>query len=149
MKKISPKQAKWVSVIILCVALVFVVVRYFIGGAPFMYAGTLETAKVILSSHVSSDVKSILVVEGDTVHADELLMELSCDTQKIAAIQIDSDYERTVELHRREHVAQAEYDNAVETFKRIYGDGKVSFSDFSILAASGKLTPDVLGIKSK
>ena len=110
MKKISPKQAKWVSVIILCVALVFVVVRYFIGGAPFMYAGTLETAKVILSSHVSSDVKSILVVEGDTVHADELLMELSCDTQKIAAIQIDSDYERTVELHRREHVAQAELD---------------------------------------
>lgn len=78
--------------------------------APFMYAGALESTNVILTSHVASDVQNVYVSEGDKVVAGDALIELSCDTQKISAAQIDNDYQRVVQLHSRDHASQAELD---------------------------------------
>ena len=80
--------------------------------APFMYAGALESTNVILTSRVASDVQDVYVSEGDTVATGDALMELSCDTQKISASQIDNDYKRIAELHSRDHASQAELDAA-------------------------------------
>ena len=108
-KKISKRQIGFsVAVIAIC-ACAFCVYKWLF-AAPFMYAGTLETSRVILTSHVSSDVKEIYAAEGSNVSAGDALMELSCDMQKISATQIDNDYERIVELHKRDHASQAELD---------------------------------------
>lgn len=91
-------------------AIVTVVARYVIASRPFIYAGTLETTKVVLSARVPSDVAAIYVAEGDMVSAGAPLVDLSCDTYKILASQIDRDYERAVALMESGHVSQAEFD---------------------------------------
>lgn len=109
-------NAKWKKVFFISVVgaviavVVIVIVNYFIARRPFVYAGTLETTKVMISARVASDVSDILVAEGDNVVAGQKLMNLSCDAYKIWARQIDSDYGRAVQLLERGHLSQAEYD---------------------------------------
>lgn len=88
----------------------FIAVRRMIAARPFVYAGTLETTKVILTARVASDVSEFMVEEGDMVTAGDRLMSLSCDIYNITAVQIDSDYERAVALMQRGHISRAEYD---------------------------------------
>lgn len=109
----TPKKKKiiTISAIAAVVAVLgFVVVKHIIASRPFVYAGTLETTKVILSSRVSSDISAFYVAEGDSVRTGDVLMEMSCDTYKIMATQINNDYERAVALMEKGHVSQAEYD---------------------------------------
>lgn len=89
---------------------VFMGVRYFIGRRPFVYAGTLETTKVVISARVSSDILNFSVSEGDMVSAGDNLMNLSCDSYKILARQIDADYDRATALVAKDHMSQAEFD---------------------------------------
>lgn len=77
---------------------------------PFVYAGTLETTKVIITSRVASDVADVYVSEGDTVTAGQPMLSLSCDVYKIVATQINNDYERAVVLRDKGHMSQAEFD---------------------------------------
>lgn len=105
---------KWLIIIAIAAVIgvgVFFLVRYLSRG-PFMYAGTLESSRVVLSARVPSDVEQILVAEGDTVLPGEVLMELSCDSYKIMAAQIDAEYNRIVALHARDHASQSELDSA-------------------------------------
>lgn len=90
--------------------LAIVVVRHVIAARPFVYAGTLETTKVILSARIGSDISAFNVSEGDMVAAGQTLLEMSCDTYKIMAAQIDNDYDRAVALMEKGHVSQAEFD---------------------------------------
>ncbi len=108
---IQRKKKIAVIVAIALVALVAVVfiIRLFMRG-PFVYAGTLETTKVILTSRVASDVSDFYVTEGDTVVAGQPLASLSCDVYKISAHQINSDYDRAVILRDKGHMSQAEFD---------------------------------------
>lgn len=101
----------WICVIaIAVVAIVFTVVRYFIARRPFVYSGTLETTKVILSARVSSDISEFIVAEGDTVHRGAPLVELTCDAYKIVGTQLDADFDRATKLLSGGHLPQAEYD---------------------------------------
>ena len=77
---------------------------------PFLYAGTLETTKVILSSKVNSDIVSLPVIEGDTVKKGQLVVEMSCDTYKVSSPQVDNDYARAQALIQKGHLSQAEFD---------------------------------------
>lgn len=77
---------------------------------PFVFAGTLETTRVILTARVASDISDIYVTEGQMVTRDEALLRLRCDTYKILGRQIDNDYERARQLVKRGHMSQAEFD---------------------------------------
>ncbi|MBD5388702.1 efflux RND transporter periplasmic adaptor subunit [bacterium] len=114
----TPRRKKiiWIIIIVM-VAIVagVVIVRRVMGRRPFVYAGTLETTKVYLSARVASDISQIWVREGDPVARGDALMELSCDTYKIMAAQIDRDYERAVTLQSQGHIPQAQFDAAART----------------------------------
>ncbi len=104
------KIIKYASIGLVLAIGIGVGVHYYMARRPFVYAGTLETTKVYLSARVASDISVIHVGEGDTVSAGTPLMELSCDTFKILARQIDNDYQRATDLHTKGHLSQAEYD---------------------------------------
>ena len=108
------KRRKKIFIVVILVALVGVGIyawaRYWMAGRPFYYAGTLETAKVMLSSRVASDISDVYVIEGDSVSAGQPLMQMSCDAYKILATPIDNDYARAVQLMARGHMSAAEYD---------------------------------------
>lgn len=109
----TPKTKKtvWICVIAAIAAIaVFMGARYFISRRPFVYAGTLETTKVVLSARVSSDISEFFVSEGDMVSVGDDLMNLSCDSYKILARQIDADYDRATALVEKGHMSQAEFD---------------------------------------
>lgn len=109
----TKKKSRRLAYIVIAVAVVCIVVVVFVrmvSRGPFMYAGTLETTKVVLAARVASDISDIYVAEGDTVSRGQSLMELSCDTYKIMATQIDNDFARATELAARGHVSQAELD---------------------------------------
>lgn len=113
---VAPAQAKrsrrlwWILGLVVALGVAAVVITHFIARGPFMYAGTLETAKVIISSRVASDISDVYVAEGDMVARGDVLAELSCDTYKILATQIDNDFARAESLSARGHMSQAEFD---------------------------------------
>ena len=103
------------TVAILCFGLVIIAavgVRKLMIEKPFLYAATLETTKVYVASKVTSDIVSLPVYEGDEVKAGQEIAELSCDTYKVLARQIDNDFERAAALVKKGHVSQADYDVA-------------------------------------
>lgn len=103
------------TIIVLCVVLaVFAAVgiRKLILKKPFLYAGTLETTKVIVSSKVSSDIVSFSVEEGDSIKKGQEILELSCDEYKVLARQIDNDFERASALVKTGHMSHSAYDIA-------------------------------------
>lgn len=108
-KKKTRRTAYIVGAVLVACVVVFIL-RYFVSRGPFMYAGTLETTKVIVAARVASDISDVYVTEGDPVVRGQALMQLSCDTYKILATQIDNDYERAQALSQRGHMSQAEFD---------------------------------------
>lgn len=109
MIKNKKKWAIIIAVAIVVITACVLIFRFFMRG-PFVYAGTLETTKVILTSRVASDVAEIYVVEGDSVVAGQPMITLSCDVYKVMATQINGDYERAVTLREKGHLSQAEFD---------------------------------------
>ena len=87
-------------------------VRKLMFEKPFMYAATLETTKVYVASKVGSDIVSLPVYEGDEVKTGQEIAELSCDTYKVMARQINNDFERAAALVKKGHISQADYDIA-------------------------------------
>lgn len=106
------KVAIILAIIVVSLATMALVIRFCMRG-PFVYAGTLETTKVILTSRVASDVSAVYVEEGDAVTANQSVMDLSCDVYKVVATQINGDYERAVTLRAKGHMSQAEFDVVV------------------------------------
>ena len=92
--------------------LVSALIKQLMFNKVFLYAGTIETTKVMISSKLSSDIVEYKVDEGDTVTKGQLLIELSCDTYKVAARQINNDYERAAALVQKDHISKAAYDVA-------------------------------------
>lgn len=100
---------------VLCLGLAVIAsvgVRKLMFEKPFMYAATLETTKVYVASKVGSDIVSLPVYEGDEVKTGQEIAELSCDTYKVMARQINNDFERAAALVKKGHVSQADYDIA-------------------------------------
>ena len=95
----------------------FFAYKYWQTQRPFVFAGTLETTKVILSSKLASDIVNLPVLEGDDVKKDDILVEMSCDVYKVLAPQINNDYERALNLIKKGHISQAEFD-ILETKKK-------------------------------
>ncbi|MBR6408933.1 MAG: HlyD family efflux transporter periplasmic adaptor subunit [Alphaproteobacteria bacterium] len=84
--------------------------RYWLSKQPFVYAGTLETTKVIVSSKIASDITNFPVEEGDMVQKGDLILEMSCDNYKVLSHQIDNDYQRALALVQKGHMSQAQFD---------------------------------------
>ncbi|MBD5391620.1 HlyD family efflux transporter periplasmic adaptor subunit [bacterium] len=109
----AAKKRRRVIYIVAIVAIIgcgWAVWRHLWPRHAFMYAGTLQTTKVVLTSRVASDIDTILVEEGDMVSRGDALMHLTCDTYKILARQIDNDFNRATELSARGHMSAAELD---------------------------------------
>lgn len=109
MVKTKRKIAILAILAVITVAIFIFVYRAFVVG-PFVYAGTLQTTKVIITSRVASDIAYFYAEEGDTVSADQPVLGLSCDVYKILATQINNDYDRAVVLRNKGHMSQAEFD---------------------------------------
>ena len=103
---------KIINIIELCLIGIAVAagVRYWQSQQKFIYAGTLETTKVILSSKVASDIVKFPILEGDEVKKDQLVVEMSCDAYKVLAPQIDNAYKRALGLIKGGHISKADFD---------------------------------------
>ncbi len=108
--QITSKQFFSISFVALILIGALIVGKMVLFPKRFMYAGTLETTKVILSSKVASDITDFPVAEGDTVKKGDLVAELSCDVYKVLATQIDNDYARAQALLKKGHMSKAEFD---------------------------------------
>lgn len=95
----------------------FGVYKYLNKPEDFMYAGTLETTKVILSSKVGTDIVSLDLEEGTMVKKDETIAELNADSFKVASKQLDADYQRYKRLEKHGHATQEEFDK-IERVKK-------------------------------
>lgn len=109
-KRKRSRRLWWILGLVAALGVVGVIIKHFVSRGPFMYAGTLETAKVIISSRVASDISDVYITEGDIVARGDILVRLSCDTYKILATQIDNDFARAEALSQRGHVSDAEFD---------------------------------------
>lgn len=109
-KKKKSRRLAYIVGAVAVVCAIGVILKHFVGRGPFMYAGTLETTKVIITSRVASDISNVYVTEGDSVVSGQVMMDFSCDTYKILATQIDNDYDRAQALFQRGHISQAEFD---------------------------------------
>lgn len=114
---INRKKFGFIFVAFIIVMGTFFGYKYWISQKPFVFAGTLETTKVILSSKLASDIVNLPVLEGDDVKKDDILVEMSCDVYKVLAPQINNDYDRALNLIKKGHISQAEFD-ILETKKK-------------------------------
>jgi HlyD family secretion protein len=80
-----------------------------------MYAGTLETTKVVLSSRLESDIVSFPVAEGTPVKKGDLILRLNDEQFKIAAKQIDSEYKRRLTLKKANAISQSDTEKIART----------------------------------
>lgn len=76
----------------------------------FMYAGTLETTKVVISSKVGTDIISLPFHEGDHVKKGDDIIALNDDIYQIASKQINNEYGRYLRLKKNGHVTQENFD---------------------------------------
>ena len=123
------KKTIWFICMALAVVgvIIYVIARHIIAARPFVYAGTLETSKVVVSARVASDISAFYVAEGDMVRSGAPVLSMACDAYKITAAQIDGDYDRAVSLMERGHISRAEYD--VLTRNKRDNDLKLSWCD--------------------
>ncbi|MDR0744634.1 MAG: efflux RND transporter periplasmic adaptor subunit [Holosporales bacterium] len=86
--------------------------QYFNSSKTFMYAGTLDITKVIISSKVATDIISLPPEEGMSIKKGDLISKLNEESFKIASKQIDADFQRCIKLSKAKALPQAEFDKA-------------------------------------
>ena len=88
----------------------FIILRHIKAEDDFMYAGTLETTKVVLSSKVGTDILEIPVLEGDSVKKGDLIVKLNDDSYKVVAKQLNNDYIRYQRLLEKGNTTPESFD---------------------------------------
>ncbi|MDR3179739.1 MAG: efflux RND transporter periplasmic adaptor subunit [Holosporaceae bacterium] len=76
----------------------------------FMYAGTLEVTKIILSSRIASNIIYLGAEEGNVVKKGEVIVKLDDEIYQIASKQLNSDYERSLKLVKNGHIATEQHE---------------------------------------
>ncbi|MDR2795021.1 MAG: efflux RND transporter periplasmic adaptor subunit [Holosporaceae bacterium] len=76
----------------------------------FMYAGTLEVTKIILSSRIASNIIYFGAEEGNVVKKGEIVVKLDDEVYQIASKQLNSDYERSLKLVKNGHIATEQHE---------------------------------------
>lgn len=95
---IKKKPPKIVLIGIILVIVLAIAVKFIFFKGEFLYAGTLESTKVDLSSRLSSAIKAVRVQEGDHVAQSQELVALACEDIKVAADLANTNFERTKKL---------------------------------------------------
>ncbi len=83
----------------------------------FMYAGTAETTKIMVSTKVSGDILSFPIEEGQTLNKGDLIAKIDDEKYEIASKQIDSDFKRVSALASKGHSSIEELER-IERLKR-------------------------------
>jgi HlyD family secretion protein len=100
--------------VILGIALIsggFAVYKHLLGSnQSFMYAGTLDTTKVTISSKVATDIIYFPNEEGDRVKKGDAVAKLNDEHFRIASQQVDADFERCRVLRKGKVISQADFD---------------------------------------
>lgn len=78
----------------------------------FTYAGTLEAETVDLSPGVASPISTVLVKEGQSVSAGQVILQLACPDVRVAVGQAQSDLERNQRLFDAGSLAAANFDHS-------------------------------------
>ncbi|MDR2598344.1 MAG: HlyD family efflux transporter periplasmic adaptor subunit [Holosporales bacterium] len=84
--------------------------KYLTHNQTFMYAGTLDTTKVTISSKVAADIVDCPVEEGGPVKKGDLVARLNDESFRIASRQIDAEFQRCLGLSRGKVMPQSEFD---------------------------------------
>ncbi|MDR1288815.1 MAG: HlyD family efflux transporter periplasmic adaptor subunit [Holosporales bacterium] len=88
----------------------FVAHKYLNHDQAFMFAGTLDTTRVILSSKVAADIVYLPVEEGRPVKKGDLVAKLNDESFRIASRQIDAEFQRGLGLSKGKALSQSEFD---------------------------------------
>ena len=106
------KRVLLLAAAIVLILVVFLVLQDLVFRTPFRYAGTIEATKVDISPRLSSTIQSIAVQEGDSVHKDQPLAQLTCDDVRITAAQAARDFARAARLLKRGSVSEDVYEHS-------------------------------------
>jgi HlyD family secretion protein len=79
-------------------------------GTKFRYSGTLEADETDISPGVTSQIDDVLVKEGDTVKAGDILVKLQCQAVRIDSANVQSDFARAERLFAAGSMPKASYD---------------------------------------
>jgi len=105
--KMSPKI--WLPAVIAVLAAGMASKKYFFDNR-FLYAGTLESTKVDLSSQLSSSIANVKVHEGDHVTTGQELISLTCDDTKVDADLARTNAARGARLYKVGSMSQEAWD---------------------------------------
>lgn len=96
MKRLINKRV----IFLIGLAVLAIVLKFFIFAPSFRYAGTLEATKIDLSAQIASSIQAIDVREGDHVTTGQLLVSLTCEDIRVASQLANENYDRTLRLYR-------------------------------------------------
>lgn len=126
------------GVLVLVIAVIILRDRF---SRKITYVGTIEATRIDLPARISTTVERILVAEGDTVQAQDLLVELDCRELKIKESAIDSEFQRADRLFRSGSMTKEVYEK-IETNRQ---ETKLRASWCNIVApVSGTVTTHYL-----
>ena len=91
----NPKK---VILILIAAALVALLAWKLLKRGEFLYAGTIEATEVDISPRLSSVIASFDAKEGQSVHAGDPLVRLSCEDIKLGADIAELDFKRAQRL---------------------------------------------------
>lgn len=94
----------------ICMAAGFSVYKHLQNEREFLYAGTLETTKIILSSKAGTDLIWFPAREGVPVKKGEIIAKLNDDSFRIASAQLNADYKRYQKLQNSGFATKEEFD---------------------------------------
>lgn len=93
------------------IAIAIVIYLVFGRKSEFLYAGTIETTKIDISSRISSVISSFKAKEGVKVKKGELLVQMACEDIKQNFDLAKRDYERAERLFKIGSLSQENFDH--------------------------------------
>ncbi|WP_413584198.1 efflux RND transporter periplasmic adaptor subunit [Bdellovibrio sp. HCB274] len=105
-KKIIP-----IVVIVVLIVAAFLI-RQYVFGSSFRYAGTVEVTKVDIPARVQAVIDTLPVKEGMVVEKGQKLLSLSCEELKISYRLALSTFNRSDKLYRGGNISAEAYDQS-------------------------------------
>jgi len=87
--------------------------------SPMRFSGTVEATQVVLSSRISSNIKTIQVSEGDVIKKDVVLVTLDCEDIQVNHARLFDDYNRARKLLASGAGSKESYERSKSLFDEI------------------------------
>lgn len=87
--------------------------------SPMRFSGTVEATQVVLSSRLSSNIKTVEVNEGDLIKKDAVLIKLDCEDINVARARLFDDYSRAKSLLKSGAGSKESFEKSKSSFDEI------------------------------